>query len=486
MQCVKLSVTVKFCLEDKYRSKTKLKRIRSVIKDWIKADAKRGICTVHVEVDNPADAVMKKHRVPPVKLVDGKTTASEIKRVVDALWKPLSPQYLVLFGGDDIVPMFRVDHPFDDRLGGNQRSADWSQEEVLTDNPYASSLPFRSKNRRSLRWTNSNRRSYLVPDRIIGRIPDRIGSQDPTWFVGYLTTAKEWEAIPVGRYTETYAICSYEERQAAEKCMKYIARPDAKLLASPPAKDSWRSARERLSARLHMIKCHGSPRHPEFFGKRSNDTADAITSATLIRRVKSATVVGTTCCYGAHIFSPREASDRMSKACAKELNAKPKLGLKVLARGPRAKPKRGGWPLASTYLREGALGFVGATITTFAGNSKMNWADWIVAGYLNSILGGASIGRAFLESKQDYSRWINQQGQSHGPEDDMTLLAYVLLGDPSITPVTYRSLKPGPTIDFAKIDLATEELRQRRVARAQIARQIRKLLPTRWSGATLG
>ena len=38
-----------------------------------------------------------------------------------------------------------------------------AQEKVPTDNPYASSLPFRS----------SDRRSYLVPDRVIGRIPDR-------------------------------------------------------------------------------------------------------------------------------------------------------------------------------------------------------------------------------------------------------------------------------------------------------------------------
>jgi hypothetical protein len=55
-----------------------------------------------------------------------------------------------------------------------------------------------------------------------------------------------------------------------------------------------------------------------------------------------------------------------------------------------------------------------------------------------------------------------------------TLIEYVLLGDPSIQPITYSLTKPGP-----EIDLAAEELRQRRVARAQMARQIRKLLPKR-------
>ena len=74
MQIVKLSVTVKVSLEDKYRSKTKLKRIKSAIKPGKRRMPNAGIRTVHVEVDDPKE--MKKHRVPPVKLVDGKATAS--------------------------------------------------------------------------------------------------------------------------------------------------------------------------------------------------------------------------------------------------------------------------------------------------------------------------------------------------------------------------------------------------------------------------
>ena len=85
--------------------------------------------------------------------VSGKATPRKIKRDVDDLWKRLAPDYLVLFGGADIVSMFDVVNPSHHRKGDDQ-------EKVPTDNPYASSLHFLS----------SKRRSYVVPDRVIGRI----------------------------------------------------------------------------------------------------------------------------------------------------------------------------------------------------------------------------------------------------------------------------------------------------------------------------
>ena len=455
MQIVKLSVTVKAQLESKY-GRTKLKKIETARKGWIQADARRGIRTVHIAVDDPADKTMKEHDVPPVKVVNGRATAPDIKRAIDALWKPLAPDYLVLFGGDDVVPMFVVANPFDPS-GENDWLPPRMREKVPTDNPYASSLRFRSK----------QRSSYLVPDRVIGRIPDRVGDDDPAWLVRYLNSAANWEPRSVDRYMKTYAISTYRSSRAAEKCMKYIARPDSKLLLSPPVIDNWRSTHRRLSARLHIIKCHGSRGDSKIYGQKRNCYPYAIKTETLRTYLKPATVVGTMCCYGAQIFSPAQAVDMRSKALAKELHAK---------------PTRGGWPLASAYLRDGALGFVGPTVTTYAGDSDMMSADWIVSAYLNSVLGGASIGRALQESKQDYFRWLNQQGQAPGIEEELSLIEYVLLGDPSITPVTYRLNKliaPGP-----KIRLGAEEVQARRVARARLAHGLRNLLPERKPGTS--
>ena len=146
-----------------------------------------------------------------------------------------------------------------------------------------------------------------------------------------------------------------------------------------------------------------------------------------------------------------------------------------------------------TY-RQGALGFAGSTMIACR-EDQMMCADWIVASYLKGALSGASLGRALLESKQDYIRWLNQQGQVPDLADEKTLLEFVLLADPSIHPV---AAAPGPALAAARgiaaavaarpSPLALQERQQRRVVRAQMAAQMRGLLPTRSAarGAAIG
>lgn len=432
-QSIKLCVTVKHRLKCKYNP-TALKQINKALKGWIKADDDRGIRTIHIAVDD--HAAMKKRGVKPVS---GEVTAPKIKRAIDDLWKRLAPEYLVLFGAHDVVPMFEVSNPDYDPDGDKDKT-------LLTDSPYASSFPFLS----------GKRRSYMVPDRVTGRIPDMVSEPgkchkvDPVWLLAYLKTATSWTSNPADLYTETYAICAEQWQTAGEQCMQYITRPTRELLISPPKSDSSSPARKRLSARLHMIKCHGSPGQATFYGyPQQPDSAlskeredllftPAITSATLRPRLKTATVVATACCYSAQIFS-----------------------------NPYT------WPLASTYLRKGAFGFLGSTKQTSNNVFKMDWADRIVTDYLKMVLGGASIGRAFLDAKQLYlSRLIfgrHPYGLDHG--DEKTLIEYVLLGDPSIHPVT---TEPECAAEFA-----AEDRRLRRLSRQLAGWQVRQMLPTR-------
>jgi hypothetical protein len=227
--------------------------------------------------------------------------------------------------------------------------------------------------------------------------------------------------------------------------MRYIPKPVSDLLISPPTRDISTSARNRLSARLHMIQCHGNPNDTKFYGKKSAGRfLQAITSATLRPRLKPATVVATGCCYGAQVFSPK---DRRAK-------------------------KRRQWPVASTYLRKGAVGYVGSTMITLHDPSNMLLADSIVAEYLHSVMHGASIGRAFLDAKQIYlRRLIFDQHYGLDDGDEKTLIEYVLLGDPSIHPV-----RIGPRRAIA---LADDDRQLRRVVRKLEAWQICQLLPKR-------
>ena len=54
-QSVKLSVTVKSPTSKRKYDPTALEKINAAVEGWKNADAKRGIQTVHVHVDDPAD-----------------------------------------------------------------------------------------------------------------------------------------------------------------------------------------------------------------------------------------------------------------------------------------------------------------------------------------------------------------------------------------------------------------------------------------------
>jgi hypothetical protein len=428
---IKLSVTVRSCLEAKY-DPAALNKISAAIERWRTADSKRGISTLHIAVDDPEDL-----KDWGVAAVSGKATPGKIKRVIDDLWKQITPtpHYLVLFGGHDIVPMFTVTNPT-----YLWQSGDDDDKTVLTDNPYASCAPF----------SKDDQNSYEVPDRVIGRIPDMVSAPgdtsrngDPAWFTDYLKTATNWEPNPDSFYTTPYVICTDEAKEAGKKCVpKAFPQPTLPPLVCPPDSDT-STPRDRLSSPLHMIKCHGNKKDATFWGfpesdKDKEERCPAITSTTLKECVQPGTVVATMCCYGAQIFSPKEADT---------------------------------WPLASTYLRKGALGYVGSTMMAWVGLDKMSGADWIVTGYLKSVLEGESMGFALLKSKQDYHRHDGIRGPSTDVVGEKTVIEYVLLGDPSIHPVSGSQSFVGT--------LAAQERQQRRVAGAMVATGIRKLLPTR-------
>jgi hypothetical protein len=266
---------------------------------------------------------------------------------------------------------------------------------------------------------------------------------DPAWFIEYLETATKWESKPDSFNREPYVICTDEAKEAGKKCvLKAFPPPTLPLLICPPDSDT-STPHDRLSSPLHMIKCHGSKKNATFWGflgsdEKHEDPCPAITSATLKECLKPGTVVATMCCYGAQIFSPKDADT---------------------------------WPLASTYLRKGALGYVGSTMMAWVGPDKMGAADCIVTAYLNSVLEGESMGLALLKSKQDYHRHDGIRGRFIDVAGEKTLIEYILLGDPSIHPVSSWQCFVGT--------LAVQERQQRRVAGAMMAAGIRQLHPTR-------
>ena len=436
MGSVKLAVTVQARLEKKYDAAA-LKQIAEGVRQWIAADKQRGLETVYVAVDDKA--AMRKLGAAPLT---GRATAAKVKRAIDDLWGRLAPEYLALIGADDVVPYFVVDNPSYEPGGDTDVT-------VRTDNPYACSQPYRA----------SDRRSYLVPDRVVGRIPDAPHESDPAWLLDALATATTWTSLPRKVYAGAYAICADSWSGAGVQCIKAVGEPANQLMLCPPENDEAATPRKRLKARLHMVKCHGAQLDPNFYGQRGNSYPVALASGTLRPKVSKTTVAAAMCCYGAQLFSPQD---------------------------PAVQPA-GAWPIASAYLRGGAYGLAGSTEIAWVGGEEMACADWIVTGHLKAVLQGASLGRALLESKQGYMAFLGQQGGAPGVEDDKTLIEFVLLGDPSIQPVTAanapaeaRSTRAVAAGRPPSAPVGMEEERvQRRLYRAQLATQIRRALPAR-------
>jgi hypothetical protein len=437
MDSVKLSITCRKALEKKY-DKNEMQQINAAIVKWIEADASRGIRNVHVAVDDAKE--MKPFKVAPVK---GTITPEKVKRALDALCAKLSPDYVVLVGAGDVIPFFNVANPTQ-FAGGDPDAL------VATDNPYASSQGFVKK----------NRKTYLIPDRAIGRIPDLPGATDPAWLLDYLAVATAWKSMPVKKYADDLLVCCDTWKNSGKACVQYLSRDKKSLLICPPSGDASKKLRSRHGALLQMIKCNGAPNDSWFYGQKANDFPEVLKSPSIDQRIKKGTVIGAMCCFGASLFDPADPAS----AHTKEL------------------------PIPSVYLRQGAIGFLGSSGTAWVGNENMMCADHIVTAFLKSVLEGASLGRATLESKQGFVRWVKKQGDQLDAAEEKTLLQFVLLGDPSIhavaaagpagiTTAAMLGAAPSPSIalarrqrratTFAMGSLLTAGVPQRRVSRTK-------------------
>jgi Peptidase family C25 len=395
MASIKLSITHRATLVRKY-APAALAKIDKAVADWVAADAARGLATVHVALDDAA--AMQRLGVPAVT---GKLTPVRAKRALDALARGLAPDYIVLFGGHDVVPNFIVPNPSLDAATGDD------DPDVPTDNPYANSRAYRAR----------ARESYLVPDRVVGRIPDvpcAAGQGDPAWLVAALRTATAWTPRTREFYADAYATCCDAWRKSGEATVRYLGIPQPDLMISPPEVDGLALSRRRLARMLHVTKCHGALLDARYSGQKGQSFPDILSSGSVRAHAKPATLAAAMCCYGAQVFAPDDPRNNTP----------------------------GEWPIAVAYLRGGAPGFMGATRIAWVGVNTMMCADWIVAGYLKKCLEGASLGRAMLESKQDYLQFLQGQGQRPDTADEKTMIEFVLLGDPSIHPVKSGAATP--------------------------------------------
>jgi hypothetical protein len=380
----KVIITNFHVLNEKYGSAGGTE-IKTALKNVINADLRRGVKTLVVDMAN-ASTMKKIGGEKVTKPSDPKQN----KYAVDAIYHHASaPDYLVLLGATDVIPHIDLRNP----TYWKDPSKNDPDKYVPSDLPYACES-----------FYNQNVEKFISPTRVIGRIPNVPGDQNPEYLLGLLDVAAKWVARPVADYKKHLSISAAVWKESTAKSLNKIFGPTVKVNLSPPKGANW--TKTELSALSHFINCHGYENSPFYRGDDGNKHPICLKSVWINKKIKEGTVASVECCYGAQLYNPDEHDYGLGK---NQIS------------------------ICNMYLDNRAYAFFGSTTAAYgAEKNKGNAAaDLLCQYFLKRVLDGASLGRAALEAMQEFA----QGAPELDPMDLKTLAQMVLLGDPSIHPI---------------------------------------------------
>jgi hypothetical protein len=285
----------------------------------------------------------------------------------------------MILGARDVVPHIQLTNPM--------LSRDDDDPSVPSDVPYACEAPF-----------SRHPQDFVGPTRVVGRLPDLTGADEPSYLVKLLKTAATYVCRDPKHYSTHFAITAQVWRRSTMKSATKLFGSDPVVFSAPPHGPEW-TARQ-LEPRVHFINCHGAPVSPNFFGESpAGDQPTAHSARRLPARVTNGSVVAAECCYGADLYAPSSAHGQMG--------------------------------ICNTYLAEGAYGFLGSTNIAYGPSTGQGQADLVCQFFVAAVLDGASLGRATLEAWQAFVAKFSHTD----PSDLKTAVQFILLGDPSVQPV---------------------------------------------------
>jgi hypothetical protein len=374
----KVVITNSTALNAKYGSVGEQEIMRAV-QNLVAEDGKRGMVTrLYCLDDKTAMGGIN------ASAVDQPADPQQNKDAVDAIYKAVTPDYLMILGSIDIVPLQDLENVMYAQEGD-------MDELAPGDLPYACEAGY-----------SRQPRDFCGPTRILGRLPDLTGATDPSYLVGLLETAATYEQYSLDSYHPYFGIAA-EKFKGSTALSLTAAFGDAKSLETvPPEGENWTNA---LLTRLsHFVNCHGALNDSRFFGQpadeaHQNEFPVALDAAYLNNRITKGTVVATECCYGAQLFDPTVNGGQAG--------------------------------MANTYLMNKAYGFFGSTTIAYGPDDYNDAADLICQYFMRSLLRGASVGRAALEARQEFLHSASLAEASNLK----TIAQFNLYGDPSITPI---------------------------------------------------
>ena len=417
----KLIVTNRTALKAKYGSGTK--QILRALEDLIRADDKRGLVTRVLELDDAR--TMRVLQAPRVIAVE---SAEQNKNAIDAAFRTLEPDYLLLLGSRDVVPHQHLRNPMFHKDDDEDAS-------VPSDLPYACEAPY-----------SVQPRDFRGPTRVVGRLPDLTGGTDPAYLARLVNTAATYVRRAPEQYLDYFGVSAAIWKASTELSLRNTFGGCDDLQVVPRKTFEWPA--RLLRRRAHFINCHGGDREPLFYGQPASgadDYPEAHSARYLRGKVVPGTVVAAECCYGAQLYAPST--------------------------------RRGQAGICNTYLEGGAYAFFGSSTIAYGPSSGNGEADYICQFFLQQMLGGASLGRAALEARQKFVQWVTILD----PHNLKTLAQFDLMGDPSIHPVAPPRHALSRTRIYKSVFRDTEalppgrELRRQRLIRdgLSLARTVR-------------
>ncbi len=326
------------------------------------------------------------------------TNAWQVKRVVDgvnarAVEEGGQVRYILIVGGDGIIPFHRLPNPVDDQ-----------DSDVPSDNPYA-----------------CQDTDYLIPERAIGRLPDA-GRENPDYLQGLIWTAINAHQRRAtskgllstlglaldkirrpGAYDGGVGYSASIWRKASRAVFRLIGN-DSRLRTSPPV--TYEGFHVLEPPHFSYFNLHGVEDGPNWYGQR-----DALFPADyplfpLALRPQDPSVqehrqavVFTEACYGAHILGKTEADS-----------------------------------IALTLLSSGALAVAGSTKVSYGSIAPpLLGADLIGRYFWEGLRARLTIGDALRHAKVTMANEMQERQGYLDDEDQKALISFVLYGDPALS-----------------------------------------------------
>lgn len=300
---------------------------------------------------------------------------------------------LLIVGGDKVVPFHQLPNPTDD-----------DDETIPSDNPYAS--------------TDEN---YFAPEWPVGRLP---WEESADALVAALERATQehrlqnhpggrsrrlrfWLQQRVGMLTRRQLRSLGYSASIWKKASMAVYRPigdPASLLTSPPTQADRLPTQAIRPTRFSYYNLHGVEDAPEWFGQRdplhddkdSSEFPVALRPQDIVNSGRAPAVVFTEACFGANVV--RKTSQTA---------------------------------IALKFLASGSLAVVGSTKTSYGSIAPpLIAADLLGRLFWEHLNRGLPVGEALRRAKLGLAGEMHRrQGYLDG-EDQKTLIAFVLFGDP--------------------------------------------------------